>query len=133
MSNKIAEQCGAAAAAAQDAITWVNDPANAEKIGEDAARSKTRALRRAAQRARKLARAAERPMCVSVFGPSQAGKSFLVSVLARPKGGKLLSDFPSPDGRLDFISEINPEGEGNPPASSPASPSAHMRRLRAFR
>ena len=51
-------------------------------------------------------------MSVSVFGPSQAGKSFLVSVLARPSEGRLVADFPGPGGQLDYISEINPEGEG---------------------
>jgi hypothetical protein len=51
-------------------------------------------------------------MSVSVFGPSQAGKSFLVSVLARPATGPLTADYAGPGGQLDYIREINPEGEG---------------------
>lgn len=111
MSAQVAALCAGVAEAAQEALAWVGDPANAEKVGAEAS-PVTRQLRRAALRARKLGEAAARPMCVSVFGPSQAGKSFLVSVLARPENGQLTSNFPDPAGKLDFIKEINPEGEG---------------------
>ena len=111
MSEEIAAQCESVATAATGAQAWLEDSANADLVGAELAPLR-RQLRRGAMRARRLAQAARRPMCVSVFGPSQAGKSFLVSVLARPTNGALTSNFPHPDGRLDFISQINPEGEG---------------------
>ncbi|MGP6478923.1 virulence factor SrfC family protein, partial [Rahnella aceris] len=69
-----------------------------------------RYVRKAAHRAERLARAAGRPMCAGVFGPSQAGKSYLVEVLARPEDGALRARF---DGHepVDFLAEINPIGE----------------------
>lgn len=111
MSGDIRDRCEAVAEAAVEGQEWLDHPSNRELVGAQAGPAR-RSLRRAAIRARKLARAAGRPMCVSVFGPSQAGKSFLVSVLARPPGGKLESNFPDLRGRLDFIRDINPEGEG---------------------
>ena len=49
-------------------------------------------------------------MCVGVFGPSQAGKSYLISAFARRGNDPLIADFDGlPDG-LDFVREINPEG-----------------------
>jgi hypothetical protein len=42
-----------------------------------------REFRRFDQNERKLADDAVRPMCVAVFGPSQVGKSHLISALAR--------------------------------------------------
>ncbi|MEM0990190.1 MAG: virulence factor SrfC family protein [Pseudomonadota bacterium] len=111
MTNDLSQKCRDVAQAAVEAEAWIDDPANAELVGAEAGPAR-REVRRLAMRARKLGRAAARPMCVSVFGPSQAGKSFLVSVLARPQGGELISNFPGPNGQLDFIREINPEGEG---------------------
>lgn len=111
MSKELPALCNAVSEAALEAVGWVGNSENSDLVGAER-NSITRQLRRGALRARILGRAAGRPMCVGVFGPSQAGKSFLVSVLARPQGGRLVSDFPAPDGRLDFIKEINPEGEG---------------------
>jgi len=111
MTADIAAVCSAVADAAVEAQGWLEHEANADLVGAER-KPVRRELRRGAFRARKLALAAERPMCVSVFGPSQAGKSFLVSVLARPDGGRLVADYPDPAGRLDFITQINPEGEG---------------------
>ncbi len=98
-------------AAAEAAMRWVADPENADLVGSEA-KDLTKSLRRHARRARSLSKAAQTKMAVSVFGPSQAGKSFLVSVLARPKGGRLVADYGGPDGQLDYISQVNPEGEG---------------------
>lgn len=65
-------------------------------------------LRRAARFFKKSRIAADRKMCAGVFGPSQAGKSYLISALARDADGNLIADF---DGTgYDFISKINPEG-----------------------
>lgn len=113
MSNQetLAVRCGQVASLAQDVIGWISDEENAEMV---AGQKKTllRSLRKTTRRAQKLTKSARTKMSVSVFGPSQAGKSFLVSVLARPEGGRLVADFPGPGGQLDYISEINPIGEG---------------------
>ena len=78
------------------------------RLGRQEQRALNREFRRFATAARKLEQAVARPMCVGVFGPSQAGKSYLVSVLARPGEKPLIADF---DGQgIDFIAEINPEG-----------------------
>lgn len=105
----LAQACHTVAGLTADALNWVNDPENAELVGAET-RSLTRMMRRSARRAKRLGRAAETPMSVSVFGPSQAGKSFLVSVLARPENGRLIGTFGGTE--LDYISEVNPEGEG---------------------
>lgn len=65
-------------------------------------------LRRAARIFRTCRTAATRKMCVGVFGPSQAGKSYLISALARDADGTLMADFAG--AAHDFLGEINPEG-----------------------
>jgi hypothetical protein len=103
------------ASAASDARGWVRD------IGEDSARIHSEApslidlSRRVENAARKLENAASRRMCVGVFGPSQAGKSYLVSRLCKKPaeaGGedeRLVADI---GGRaMDFLREINPPGD----------------------
>jgi hypothetical protein len=67
-----------------------------------------REFRRYSRRAERLRVAADRPMCVAVFGASQAGKSYLVSRLAAPGGRPLLAKFGGTT--LDFLKDINPEG-----------------------
>ncbi|MCE8468456.1 putative virulence factor, partial [Rhodovulum sulfidophilum] len=109
--DQLAERCARVETAARKALDWVSDPENAETVGLDR-KSLAQALRKGARRAQKLGRAARTKMSVSVFGPSQAGKSFLISVLARPEDGRLVADFQGPGGQLDYIREINPEGEG---------------------
>lgn len=95
----------------KDALDWVATPQNAARL-DSAAHGLTRNLRRVARRAEKLARAVDRNASVSVFGPSQAGKSFLVSVLARPQSGPLIANYEGAGKALDFIKDINPEGQG---------------------
>lgn len=109
--EQLSQHCHDVAALTRRAQAWVEDPANATLVGAEA-RSLVQAMRRSARRATRLARAARTRMSVSVFGPSQAGKSFLVSVLARPGTGPLVADYAGPGGQLDYIREINPEGEG---------------------
>ncbi len=102
--------CETAAAAAKDALDWIAEPKNDPLVGQERAFLE-RTIRSQAFRARRLARSIERPMCVGVFGPSQAGKSYLVSVLAR-KGDALFALFDDearPE--VDFIRDINPYGE----------------------
>ncbi|TWA95075.1 hypothetical protein FBY14_101310 [Azospirillum brasilense] len=67
------------------------------------------ATRRSENLARKLIGAAGRRNCVGVFGPSQAGKSYLVSALARSRSSSLTADFGRE--RKDFLTEINPPGD----------------------
>ncbi|MEP5087946.1 MAG: virulence factor SrfC family protein [Paracoccaceae bacterium] len=103
--------CARIAQSSRDMLGWINDLENRDLVGLEH-KSLVKMVRKTVRRASKLERAAASNMAVSVFGPSQAGKSFLVSVLARPEGGRLVADFDDPDGALDYIREINPEGEG---------------------
>jgi hypothetical protein len=59
--------------------------------------------------ARKISSSSLRPPCVGVFGPSQAGKSYLVNTLTRPESGNLMVRFGSKN--VDFLKDINPGGE----------------------
>ncbi len=86
-------------------LTWLDqypDRVRQEKAGL------TKEFRRLATQARRLEQAAQRPMCVGVFGPSQSGKSYLISALARKGTAPLLADFAGQE--IDFIRDINPEG-----------------------
>ena len=67
-----------------------------------------REMRRAAVSAARLERAVERPMCVGVFGASQAGKSYLISALAKRGAAPLIVDFNGLAKGLDFLRLINP-------------------------
>ena len=106
----LADRCRNVAVLADAATGWVGDGANRDKVGAEAA-SLRRELRRAVNRVRKLANAAERNMCVAVYGPSQAGKSYLISVLGRPKNGELMAAFDGAE-PLKYLDKINPEGQG---------------------
>jgi hypothetical protein len=106
----LVKACEATALATRDALAWITDPKNDARVAQERLFLE-RSLRGAAYQARRLARSVERPMCVGVFGPSQAGKSYLVSVLAR-KGETLTALFDDRNRpEVDFISEINPYGE----------------------
>lgn len=87
------------------ALTWVQD--NRAVVGSEYAPLYAE-LRRARRLFAKCTVAAERKMCVGVFGPSQSGKSYLISALARDAKGTLLANFAGHT--EDFISAINPEG-----------------------
>ncbi|HEX4411066.1 MAG TPA: virulence factor SrfC family protein [Xanthobacteraceae bacterium] len=106
----LAKSCEETAATIRDGLAWIADPKNDVRVSQERPVLE-RILRSNAYQAHRLARSVDRPMCVGVFGPSQAGKSYLVSVLAR-KGETLtalFSDAARPE--IDFISEINPYGE----------------------
>ncbi len=109
--DKLASDCEEVADLARRARAWIEDPDNSDLVGAES-KSLVQTMRRGGRRARRLARAARTRMSVSVFGPSQAGKSFLVSVLARPEDGPLVAEFGGGARALDYIREINPEGEG---------------------
>ena len=86
-------------------LTWLDD--NAERVRQEKA-GLIKEFRRLATQARRLDQAVQRPMCVGVFGPSQSGKSYLISALARKGAAPLLADFVGQE--IDFIRDINPEG-----------------------
>ena len=62
-------------------------------------------------RSKKIQQSADRNAAISVYGPSQAGKSFLASVLVRPTDRPLEINFPGHSGNKEYISEINPSGD----------------------
>ena len=68
-------------------------------------------VKQIAWKAKKLKKSQQRNAAVSVYGPSQVGKSFLASVLVRPSDGYLQIDFPDPVGSKTYIDEINPGGD----------------------
>jgi hypothetical protein len=105
--NELLTDARVLAAGINDAIAWVVHPANDKLVGERRSIIE-KDLRRSALKARRLAEAATRPMAVAVFGPSQVGKSHLISVLAR-RGNALLVDFPGGDKPVDYIRQINPD------------------------
>lgn len=91
--------------AATAALSWFTE--NPDKVRAERA-SLEKDFRKYTLAAKKCEVALARPMCVGVFGPSQAGKSYLISALARKGMAHLMADF---DGKLiDFVKEINPEG-----------------------
>jgi len=90
--------------AALDGAKWVGD--NSALVGSPETLMKH--LRQYARQLNNYAEAAERKMGVAVFGPSQAGKSTLISALCKGPGGFLNALFS--DVSLDFLREINPEG-----------------------
>ena len=68
-------------------------------------------IQKIAWRSRKIQRSADHNAAISVYGPSQAGKSFLASVLVRPTDKPLRIEFPGQSGSKEYISEINPSGD----------------------
>ena len=103
--RELARRCHTLAELCRRAGGWVAD--NTELVGNESA-SLQKDLRHAARFFGKCEEAARRKMCAGVFGPSQSGKSYLISALARDASGRLLADFCGRE--CDFITEINPEG-----------------------
>jgi|YNPMSStandDraft_1061717.scaffolds.fasta_scaffold00243_12 hypothetical protein len=101
----LAARCASVAEAAAEALGWI---AENGAVVREAAPALARDFRRFGLAARKLAAAAQRPMCVSVFGPSQAGKSYLISALARKGTNPVTAVFGAET--VDFVRRINPEG-----------------------
>ena len=104
-NEALAARCERVLGACADAITWIAD--SAELVREEGP-AMARAFRQEAARARKLAGAARRPMCVSVFGPSQQGKSYLIASLARK--GKQPATIRFGAELRGFNKDINPDG-----------------------
>jgi len=88
-----------------DFLIWMDE--HPDRVGQEKA-GLTKEFRRLTVQARRLNQAVQRPMCAGVFGPSQSGKSYLISALARKGNAPLLADFAGQ--KMDFIRDINPEG-----------------------
>ncbi|MBX9593999.1 MAG: putative virulence factor, partial [Roseomonas sp.] len=104
LDEKLAAEASKVGEVAGRALDWFGAAA---RPGLDAA-ALARELRGVGLRAGRLAAAASRPMCVGVFGPSQAGKSYLISALAQSPDAPLMAMFD--DRAVDFVRDINPEG-----------------------
>ncbi len=102
---RLSQQCLDFGQAAIEAEKWLQD--NKDIVGSEATMlSKNMfSINRTFMR---LSRAASRKMCIAVFGPSQAGKSYLISALARDKNDQLIAEFAGE--AVDFVTRINPEG-----------------------
>ena len=105
---KLAQDCETLAVAASEGVNWLKGAADQSPTVAQQAPSLISELQKVRNQSRKLARAARRRMCVGVFGPSQAGKSYLVSILASRDGHPLQARFA--DKTYDFLREINPPG-----------------------
>ncbi len=103
--HTLANHCEGLQQNTQQALHWAQ--ANKELLGKEFDTIHTE-LRRAGRAFHKCQAAAMRKMCVGVFGPSQSGKSYLISTLARDSKGSLMANFNGQ--HYDFITEINPEG-----------------------
>lgn len=103
--GRLADACAATATAAREGAGWLER--NGGRSPQES-QALARELRRSAATARRLERACRRPMCVGVFGPSQSGKSYLISALARRGTEPLWVDLAGT--RHDFLRDINPEG-----------------------
>ena len=105
--DNLAKKCANLEAGFKDALGWINQKQNADRLQLDKVLIEDE-LRRELFQLHKLSQSIARPMCVAVFGESQAGKSYLVSGLAG-RGGRVLVTFGNGEQR-DFLREINPSG-----------------------
>jgi hypothetical protein len=101
----LAEQCERLARETSAAADWLSR--NPEIAGRDY-EGHIKEARKAGRLLRGCAVAARRKMCVGIFGPSQAGKSYLVSTLAGNAEGKLWTRLG--DATRDFLEDLNPPG-----------------------
>ena len=105
MSAAVVQRAAAVAEVARSGAAWLE--ANRTRLKEDPS-GLAADFRRFGRRAARLRTAAERPMCVAVFGASQAGKSYLVSSLATRQGEPLIAAYG--EHRPNFLQDLNPQG-----------------------
>ena len=105
--DNLAKKCASLEAGFKDALAWINEKQNAERLQLDKLLIEDE-LRRELFQLHKLSQSISRPMCVAVFGESQAGKSYLVSGLAG-RSGRVLVTFGNGE-QKDFLRDINPSG-----------------------
>jgi hypothetical protein len=104
----LAKKCANLEAGFRDALGWINQKANVDRLQLDKLLIEDE-LRREIFQLRKLSQSIARPMCIAVFGESQAGKSYLVSGLAG-RQGRLAVTFDGGKKDYDFLKDINPGG-----------------------
>lgn len=105
IADKLSAECRTLEQASQQFLLWMEQ--YAERVGQEKT-GLNKEFRRFVSQARRLDQAVQRPMCVGVFGPSQSGKSYLISALARKGTAPLWADFAGQG--VDFIRDLNPEG-----------------------
>jgi len=88
-----------------NALDWVS---NSEDSGIANNYLLKKDLKRSIAQCKRLETAAGARMCVGVYGASQAGKSYLVSVLATRNERPLMARFGND--QVDFLRQINPAG-----------------------
>lgn len=109
-SDNLIGRCDGVVTGAGEAIDWIETVRRDSPTLDKDADGFIQGLRRHRNLARRLGAAAARPMAVGFFGLSQAGKSYLISALARAENGAVETIM---DGhRLNFISHVNPPGSG---------------------
>lgn len=110
MPQSLSERCEAILTGSGQAIDWVQGARRSVRRLDNEADSLIEKLRRSRNLCRRLGAAVGRPLSIGVFGMSQAGKSYLISTLARGANGQLETVL---DGdRFNFIGHINPPGGG---------------------
>ncbi|MEE4379423.1 MAG: virulence factor SrfC family protein, partial [Candidatus Competibacteraceae bacterium] len=103
--QQLSTTCRTLEQVSQQFLNWME--AYADRVGQEKI-GLSKEFRRLTTQTRRLDQAVQRPMCVGVFGPSQSGKSYLISALARKGTAPLLADFAGQP--VDFIRDLNPEG-----------------------
>lgn len=103
--------CRQTADLARSAINWVNDPQNQKTVGLER-KAVDRRLRTLVTELTKLDRSLDRPMSVSVFGASQAGKSYFSSLISQPRDGRPFMVRFAGQEDTDYKDKINPPGGG---------------------
>ena len=93
-----------------DALDVIQSSHAASLFGDDLKQIQKK-IQKIAWRSKKIQKSADRNAAISVYGPSQAGKSFLASVLVRPTDRPLEINFSGPTGNKEYISKINPSGD----------------------
>jgi hypothetical protein len=101
--DSLIQDCGAAAMAADDAVAWLSQ--NADYVGVRQ-KSLKRDFMRWGLALSRLKRSAERPPSIAVFGPSQAGKSYLSSALLGSEAAPMKIKLGTAE--HDFLDDINP-------------------------
>ncbi len=109
-SQALTQRCEQIHAGCGEAIDWIDRVRSESPRLERESDSLIDKLRRSRNMARRLGRAASRPVSVGFFGLSQAGKSYLISALAAGEDGELETDLHGR--RLNFIAHVNPPGGG---------------------
>jgi hypothetical protein len=105
VGTEVARRAADVVQASRDGAGWLERNHERLRLDPVALGYKFRGFARTATR---LRLAAERPTAVAVFGASQAGKSYLVSGLAAPRGKPLIAAYGTE--RLNFLTDLNPEG-----------------------